>query len=144
MEWRPLKKKLGSLEDTGSKHSGKVEGSHAVVLMVALHKGEEVTKVAEETVVDVWKLLDQVSHIWPRAIITALYRHTTRWQRRSKVRMWLDLFIFHSHCYILFRNTDTCSSAWSSFSIIIKWPRIKWPEMSYMSNWISFGALHKM
>lgn len=43
-----------SLEDTGSKHSGEVEGSHAVFLVVALHKGEEVTEVAEEAVVDVW------------------------------------------------------------------------------------------
>lgn len=51
--WTPLQKKnkkkeksLNSLKDTGSKHSGKVEGSHAIVLVVALHKGEEVAEVA--------------------------------------------------------------------------------------------------
>lgn len=57
-------------------------GSHAVFLVVALHKGEEVAEVAEEVVVDVWKLLEQVSHICPRDIIGTLYRHTTRHQNR--------------------------------------------------------------
>lgn len=54
---------MDSLEDTGTKHSGEVEGSHPVVLVVELHKGEEVTKVEEEVVVDIWKLLKQLSHI---------------------------------------------------------------------------------
>lgn len=58
-----IKKRFNSLEDTGSKHSGEVEGSHTVFLVVALHKGEEVAEVAEEAVVDIWKLLEQVSHI---------------------------------------------------------------------------------
>lgn len=58
-----LKKRFNSLKDTGSKHSGQVEGSHTVFFMVALHKGEEVAEVAEEAVVDVRKLLEQVSHI---------------------------------------------------------------------------------
>lgn len=52
-----------SLEDIRSKHSGQVEGGHAVVLVVALHVGEEVAEVAEEAVVCVWKLLQQISHI---------------------------------------------------------------------------------
>lgn len=34
-----------------------------VFLVVALHEGEEVAEVAEEAVVDIWKLLEQVSHI---------------------------------------------------------------------------------
>lgn len=80
-------KSLNLLEDTGSKHSSEVEGSHAIVLVVALNEGKEVAEVAEEAVVDVWKLLEQVSHIWPRAIITTLYRHTTRRQNRSNVGM---------------------------------------------------------
>lgn len=48
-------------EDAGSKHSGEVESGHAVVFVVHLHEGEEVTEVAEETEVDVWKLLQQIS-----------------------------------------------------------------------------------
>lgn len=56
-------KRCNSLEDIGSKHSGQIEGSHTVFHVVALHNGEEVAEVAEKTVVDVWKLLEKISHI---------------------------------------------------------------------------------
>ncbi len=101
-----LKKRFNSLEDAGSKHSGEVEGSHTVFLVVALHKCEEVAEVAEEAVVDAWKLLEQVSHVGPRDVITALYRHTTTYQNRSKVGSLLN-FIFHSHSCFPFREIET-------------------------------------
>ena len=71
-------KKVNLLEDAGSKHGGEVEGSHAVVFVVALHKCKEVAEVAQEAEVNIWKLLEQVSHIWPWAIFTALYTNRTR------------------------------------------------------------------
>lgn len=54
---------VNSLEDTGAKNCGKIEGSHAVFHVVALHKGEEMAEIAEEAVVDAWKLLEQISHV---------------------------------------------------------------------------------
>lgn len=54
---------MNSLENTRTKHGGEVEGSHPVVLVVALHEGQEVTKVTEEVVVNVRELLDQRSQV---------------------------------------------------------------------------------
>lgn len=55
--------RLNLLEHTGSKHSGEVEGSHAIVLVVPLDEAKEVAEVAEEAVVCVRELLEQVSQI---------------------------------------------------------------------------------
>lgn len=60
---QPTIKTVNSLEDTGAKNCGEIEGGHAVFLVVALHKGEELAEIAEEAVVDVWKLLQQISHV---------------------------------------------------------------------------------
>ena len=78
------KKKYNSLEDAGSKHSSEVVGGHAVFFVLGLHNGEEVAEVSEEAVVNVWKLLEQISHIWPRDIITALYTQAIRTTKRVK------------------------------------------------------------
>lgn len=115
------KKRLNSLEDTGSKHSGEVEGSHTVFLVVALHKGEEVAEVAEEAAVDVRKLLEQVFHVGPRDVITALYRHTTTYQNKSKVKFnFLQSLLFpvqrNRNVWLkdFSRKVDKCSSTWRS------------------------------
>lgn len=78
--------KLHLLEDTGSKHSSQVKGSHTIVRLVALNQGEELAEVAEEAVVNIWKLLEQVSRV---AIVAAviLCRHATGCQDRSHVRV---------------------------------------------------------
>lgn len=89
----PSKNRFNSLEDAGSKHSGEVEGRHAVFFVVAIHEGEEVAEVPQQAEVNIWKLLEQVSHIWPRYIIAALCRHTIRYQKRLKVEAFFFLFL---------------------------------------------------
>lgn len=74
-----------SLKDIGSKHSCQIEGSHSVFLVIALHNGEEVTEVVEKAVVDIGKLLEQISHIWPRDVIAALYTFKEKCQNGSEV-----------------------------------------------------------
>lgn len=66
-----------SLKDTRPKDGGEVEGSHAVLPVVALHQCEEVAEVAEETVVHVWKLLQQISHIRACEVIPTLFGFKT-------------------------------------------------------------------
>lgn len=66
-----------SLKDTWAKDGGEVEGGHAVLRVVELHLREEAAQVAEETVVHVWKLLQQISQVRARDVIATLFGVTT-------------------------------------------------------------------
>lgn len=61
--WAHLVKWWNLLKDTRPKDDGEVEGSHAVLPVIALHQREEVAEVADEPVVRVWKLPEQISQI---------------------------------------------------------------------------------
>lgn len=63
LQHNQLTERSNSLKNTRSKDSGKILGSHEVFRVIALNVGEEVTEVAEEAVVNVWKLPEQISGI---------------------------------------------------------------------------------
>lgn len=74
-----------SLKDARTKDGGQVEGGHAVLPVVELHLREEAAQVAEEAVVHVWKLQQQVSQVGARDVVATLFViHNSG--NRSKVR----------------------------------------------------------
>lgn len=76
--WDLYKQIFYLLKDTGSKHCSKVLGRHAVFYLIPLHQSQEFADVAQEGVVNIWQLPEEVFNNRPGNIVS------TDWKRHNE------------------------------------------------------------